>query len=67
MAGKEALRAFVAGNRKIPGFSLSWDVSHAVVSVAGDMACTLGPYELTVPSSRGGLTTLKGNHICVWR
>ena len=67
VAGKKALREFVAKNRTIPGFSLSWEVSEAVVSDAGDLAYTLGPYEITIPSPEGGLVTLKGNHICVWR
>lgn len=67
VAGKEALRAFVAKNRSIPGFSLSWDVSDVAIAESGDLAYTLGPYELTAPSPEGGLTTLRGNHICVWR
>ncbi len=67
VSGKTSLRGFVAKNRSIPGFSLGWEVSEAVVSETGDLAYTLGPYELTIPSSKGGLLTLKGNHICVWR
>jgi ketosteroid isomerase-like protein len=67
VAGKKSLREFVARNRSIPGFALSWYVSEAVVSEAGDMAYTLGPYEITVPSSEGGLITHRGNHICMWR
>ncbi len=67
VAGKEALRRFVARNRSIPGFSLSWQVSEAVVSDSGDMGYTLGPYQITVPSGDGDLMTAKGNHICMWR
>ena len=67
VAGKKALREFVARNRSIPGFSLGWEVCDVVVSGNGDLAYTLGPYELTVPSAKGGLMTLKGNHICIWR
>lgn len=65
--GKKSLLEFVARNRSIPGFALSWEVSEAVVSEAGDLGYTLGPYELTVPSPEGGLMTRQGNHICVWR
>ncbi len=67
VAGKKSLREFVARNRSIPGFALSWEVSEAVVSKAGDLGYTLGPYEITVPSPEGGLRTHRGNHICMWR
>lgn len=67
VVGKPALREFVARNRSIPGFSLFWNVSEAVVSKSGDIAYTLGPYTLTVPAPGGSLITLRGNHICMWR
>lgn len=67
IAGKDALRAFVRKNRSIPGFSLTWEPTEAIVSRTGDLGFTLGPYTLTVPGQEGKLVTQRGHYICVWK
>ncbi|MGD2108046.1 MAG: DUF4440 domain-containing protein [Phycisphaerae bacterium] len=65
--GKDALRKFVAENRSTPGFSIHWKPTDAKVARSGDLAYTIGSYEVTFPKPDGGLVTQEGNYICVWR
>ncbi len=67
IAGRENFRQFVAQNRSKPGFAMTWEVAEAVVSDGGDLGYVLGPYQLTVPTPEGGLKTLKGNFVSIWR
>ncbi len=66
--GKEAISEFVRGNRAIPGFSISWEPSAAVLSESGELGYTTGSYQVTVPGGpQGGLITIKGFYVENWR
>lgn len=65
--GKAAIRAYVAESLKIPGFSIAWKPSQAVVAAAGDFGYTTGTNTFTFPDAQGRLTTAHGRYVTVWR
>lgn len=67
VVGKPAIRTFVAESLKVPGFSISWDSTVAVVAASGDMGYTIGTNRVTMPGADGTLVTTQGKAVTVWR
>jgi ketosteroid isomerase-like protein len=65
--GKAAIRQFVEDSLRIPGFSITWRPDQVVVSPSGDFGYTTGENQITVPSSDGGVMTIRGRGVAVWR
>lgn len=67
VAGKAALRAFVLGMQKIPGFSITWEPERAVISASGDMGYLIERNRVTMPGTDGVPTTQYGKAVTIWR
>lgn len=67
VTGKQAIRDFVMKNRSMPGFSIGWSPSEAVVAASGELGYTTGTAEVSLPAEDGGVVTRKGNYLCIWR
>lgn len=65
--GKTAIRAFVTGSLKIPGFKIHWVSEKPVLSPDGKMAYLLGNVETTAPGANGTLQSTHGRGVTVWR
>jgi ketosteroid isomerase-like protein len=66
IVGKQAIRAYVSASLKIPGFSITWKPSLAVVAAAGDLGYTMGTNTFTFPDAQGHLTA-HGRYLTLWR
>ena len=67
VVGKDAIRAYVSGSLKVPGFSIRWKPVQVVVSEAGDIGYTTGTNSFTFPDAEGRLTTAGGRYLTIWR
>lgn len=67
VAGKDAIRAFVAQSFATPGFHISWKTLDAAVSDDGTMGYTTAESTLTMPGPDGHLVTGTGRGVAVWR
>jgi uncharacterized protein (TIGR02246 family) len=67
VAGKAAIRTFVADSLKIPGFKIHWVSEKVSFSPDGQLAYMWGTTETTVPGPEGKLMTLHGRGVTVWR
>ncbi len=67
ITGKANIRKMVADGFANPSFSVSWTTTDIVVGPSGDMAYSFGTNQFTVPNGRGGVDTLRGNSVVVWR
>ena len=67
LAGKAAIRAYVAASLQIPGFKIHWTSEKVVFSSDGKLAYMRGTSEMTVPGPTGALMTLHGRGVTVWR
>ncbi len=65
--GKQAIREFVIGSLKMPGFSVMWEPVEVVVAPGGDMGYTTGRNRFTIPDGSGNLLTMRGRYVTVWR
>ena len=65
--GKEAIRNYVGGSLKLPGFAITWTPTRAEVSRSGDLGYTTGTNAVTVPSTDGSTTTVEGRYVTAWR
>jgi uncharacterized protein (TIGR02246 family) len=67
VAGKTAIREFVAKSFQTPGFGISWKTTNVVVSRSGDMAYTTGTNRVTFSGPDGRQVTVEGKAVAVWR
>ncbi len=67
VAGKSAIREFVAKSFQTPGFSISWKTSTVAVSRGGDIAYTTGTNRVTFSAPDGKKVTVEGKAVAVWR
>ncbi len=66
----EGIEAVRSSNQELfgaPGFALSWSPSRADVSACGDLAYTVGSYEITSNDAAGNAQTRPGKYLTVWR
>ena len=67
LAGREALRAYVEGTRRIPGFRISWSSTEAQVSSDATMAYLLSTNEVVMNGPDGQPVTTRGRAVTVWQ
>lgn len=67
MAGKEAIRRYVAGAFAIPDFSISWATDRVWVAKAGDIAYANGTTRISMTLPDGKRVVRHDNAVTVWR
>lgn len=67
VAGKAAIRAYVADSLKNPAFTIAWVPKDAEVAKSGDLGYTMGSNTFTIPGPQGTSTTVQGRYVTVWR
>jgi ketosteroid isomerase-like protein len=69
VAGKAAIREFVAGSFATPGFHIGWTpvLSQVHVSADGTMGYSASESTTTFPGPDGKLVTLAGRGVSIWR
>ncbi len=65
--GLEAIRSDTSELFGAPGFALSWSASKADVSACGDLAYTIGSYQITSNDPAGDPVTRPGKYLTVWK
>lgn len=65
--GKEAIRQVWSELMAKPGFAVSWQPTQVEVSRAGDLAYSLGTYELTLNDAEGNPVSERGKYVTVWK
>jgi uncharacterized protein (TIGR02246 family) len=67
MAGKEAIRRYVAGAFAIPDFSIRWATDRVWVAKAGDIAYATGTTRISMTLPNGTPLAEHDNAVTVWR
>jgi len=67
VAGRAAIKEYMAGAFAIPGFSVHWDTGEIKVASSGDLAYSIGRSRYTVPDSKGTIRTIHAKGVTVWR
>ena len=67
VVGRDAIRKMLTDGFAMPEFTASWTTTDVVVSPKGDMAYSHGTNQFTVPNQAGGVDTLRGQAVVVWR
>lgn len=67
VAGKEAIRAFIAELLTIPSFSVAHHLETVEVSRSGDLAWVSYSYDLTIRDASGNPFVDKGKDVTVYR
>jgi uncharacterized protein (TIGR02246 family) len=65
--GIQAIRASTAELFGAPGFELSWEATRADVSACGDLAYTIGSYQITTNDAAGTPRTRPGKYLTLWK
>jgi uncharacterized protein (TIGR02246 family) len=65
--GRDAIRGMIEEGFKTPGFSVTWHTTEIVVAPSGDVAYSFGTNAFTMPNPGGGVDTLRGQGVVVWR
>ena len=67
VVGRDAIRKMLTDAFAIPSFTVSWHTDEIIVGPNGDMAYSFGPNQFTMPNASGGVDTLRGQAVVVWR
>lgn len=67
VVGREAIRKMITDGFATPGFSVSWHTTDVIVAPGGNMAYSFGTNAFTMPAASGGIDTLRGQGVVVWR
>lgn len=67
IVGHGAIRKMLTDGFATPGFSVTWHTTDVVVAPKGDVAYSFGTNAFTVPGAEGGIDTLRGQGVVVWR
>lgn len=67
VVGKAAIRQYVEGAMRVPGFNISWEPLSVHVSRGGDMAYLIERNVATVNDPSGKPVTTHGKVVTVWR
>jgi len=65
--GKAAIRAYVEGALKLPGFSINWKSEKPVFSPDGKTAYMTGIQTVTLKGGDGKTATFSGRGVTFWR
>ena len=64
--GIAQIQEMIGSFRSIPGYSLSWEATNAIVSCSSDLGYTSGPFRVTLNGEDGTPITREGHHIVIW-
>ena len=67
LAGKDAIRGFVAESFKVPGFGLRWETTSVTVAPHGELAYALARTTTTFNGPDGKPVAVRGKAATVWR
>jgi len=67
VAGRTAIKEYMAAAFAIPGFSVQWSPGEIKVASSGDLAYSFGRSRYTVPDSSGMIRTIHAKGVTVWR
>ena len=67
LSGKSAIREYVMGAAKIPGFRISWEPVSAYVSESGDMAYLIERNVTEMDGEDGQKIVIHGKVVTIWR
>ena len=65
--GKTALREYVEGSLRIPGFKITWVSTAVNISPDGKLAYLFSDNAVTMPGPDGQSTTTAGRAVTIWR
>ena len=65
ITGKSALREYVEGSFRIPGFKINWTISAASISPDGKLAYLFGDNTVTMDDPDGQSTTIAGRAVTI--
>lgn len=65
--GGTAIRKMLTDGFAIPEFTVAWHTSDVFVDEGGTMAYSVGTNAFTMPNQAGGIDTLRGQGVVVWR
>lgn len=64
--GRDAIRQDAEENFAVPGFSVSWEPSRYIISEGGDLAASIGTYNLVLTPPQGRIED-RGKYMTLWR
>ena len=67
LVGKSAIGAYVRQAAALPGFSITWEPEHAMVSDDGQMGYMIERNRVTMTNAGGSLHVQHGKAVTVWR
>lgn len=67
VTGKAALREYVEGSMRIPGFRITWTSKDVAFSPDGNLAYLCSENSITMNAPDGTPTTTKGRAVTIWR
>jgi ketosteroid isomerase-like protein len=67
VVGKAALREYVEGSLRIPGFKINWVSTAVNISPDGKLAYLFGDNAVTMPGPEGKPMTTAGRAVTIWR
>lgn len=67
LVGKSALREYVEGSMKIPGFRISWTTTDVTLSDDGTLAYMFSRNKVEMNAPDGTPVTTEGRAVTVWR
>ena len=67
IAGRAAIREYMAAGFGTPGFSVSWEPQEVVVADGGDLAYTRSQSVYTLPGPDGQTQTVHAKGVAIWR
>ena len=67
LVGKSALREYVEGSLKIPGFRVSWTTTDVTLSDDGTLAYMFSRNKVEMNAPDGTPVTTEGRAVTVWR
>jgi ketosteroid isomerase-like protein len=67
VVGRDAIRKMLTDAFTLPDFTVSWHTDEVIVGPGGNMAYSFGTNQFTMPNASGGVDTLRGQAVVVWR
>ena len=67
VSGKAALREYVQGSMRIPGFKITWESKDAMLSPDGQLGYIFSRNTVTLNAADGTPVTSNGRAVTIWR
>lgn len=64
--GRDAIRESIEATLSAPGFSVTWEASKYIISESGDLAASIGTYDLVLTPPQGQVED-HGKYMTLWR